>query len=270
MQLRTLAGRRVRPILILAASLGLAFVALHCGNSEDSVPVGSQFGQGGSSSGGAYRFPDAGGGGTSGSGTTSGSPDDGFDPLADGGYWSDYDAGADGVLEDGGINGGPELYGLFPSCPVVKVASFTLDTKTSEAAAYGADFTPSLEGTTNRINLIVASPVPFSFLGPFFPLGFRDPPRIFDPAHLLPAVGTYPFPTCKRCLSVPTGEKDTEFIAIGGMLTIAPTGNPMSGSIVARADLVVLVEATQLGGGNYRPIPGGKCIRVLTAPIVVQ
>lgn len=262
--------RHLQSALVFAASSALALAALHCG-SEESVPLYGQFGRGGSSSGdsGGSVVSDAGGGGTSG-GASSGSPDDGFDPLADGGYWSDYDAGEDGVTEDGGLNGGPGVYARYPSCPVVKIDAFQLDVKTGEAAAYGASYTPSIEGTTDRISLIVASAQPLSYLGPFFPLGFRDPPRVLDPSNGLLIVGTYPFPGCKRCLSVSTGESDTALIAIGGMLSIAPVGNPMSGSIAARVDLAVLVEASKAGGGNFRPIPGGRCMRVLTAPIVVR
>ena len=253
-----------RPLLVASVGLGLVFGITHC-DSDENVPIDSAFGAG-NGQGGGQRDATA---NTSGGGyndNPNGDPD--FDPTADGGYWSDYDAGEDGY-DDAGVNGGPDVYGTMAHCPLIKAGRFSLDVKDDKATIYGADTTPAVAGTVNRINYLTATNVPISFLGPFFPLGFRDPPRLLTPGVTIPRVETFPFFDCKRCLYMATGDTDKIFMAIGGMLVTSPIPAPKSGRIQARADFVVLVESSK-SGNKYRPIPGGRCIRLLTVPISVR
>lgn len=250
-----------RVALALSAALGSVFLVTHCG-SEENLPIDSSFG-------GGNKPPvksDASVGNTSGGGEMSHINDDpNFDPTADGGYWAGYDAGDAGYLADGGPNGGPEVYKDYGHCPEVKPKAFQLDTNANEATIYGADFEPAIEGTINRVNYLTTTPVPVSYLGPFFPLGF-----IFEPPLPpgTPGVQTWPFFRCKRCLFVPTGDEKKMFISIGGMLLMSPEPNPRSGRIVARMDLVVLIEAEKIGP-VFLPVRGGRCLRIRSAPISV-
>ena len=272
--------KRASLALALLAAIPLALAATHCDREEESVPLDSQFGDGTSrprpgrdggavgGSSGNDAGSSSGGGASSGGAEEYPNDDPDFDPLADGGYWdSRYDAGADGYLADGGLNGGPGVWNKYGQCPIVKPSRFSLDGQTDEAAVYGADFSPTLDGTVSRINLLVAESLPFSYLGPFFPLGFLDPPLL--PSEL-PKVSTFPFPGCKRCVFIGTGAEETQFIAIGGMLIMAPAPNPKNGSINARIDLAVLVEAKRSSSGWYVPTLPLKCIRVRSAPIVAR
>ena len=269
----------LRSTVLVAGCLPLALALLDC-DKDEFEPLDIPFGSGGGDGGGAHAdgtVPSSSGSSGSADGGTpppSDNPyagdgindDPNFDPTADGGYWSTYDAGDAGYLEDGAVNGGPEVYKDYGHCPLVKVAAFQLDGNPEEATVYGADFTPEVPGTVNRLNVLLASNVPFSYFGPFFPLGFIDPPWL-DP--VTPKVDTFPFPTCKRCVFAATGDPDTEFVAIGGMLSMAPLPNPRSGRISARLDLAVLIEARKVGTYFY-PVPSPRCIRVLTAPIIVR
>lgn len=250
-----------RCALAASAALSLLFAVTHC-DSDENIPVDTPFGNGASSSGGAR---DAIANTSGGSGTSGINDDPNFDPTADGGYWSGYDAGDAGYLADGAPNGGPDVYKDYGHCPLVKPGAFQLDDNRSEATTYGADFTPEVPGTVNRLNLLLASSVPFSYLGPFFPLGFWEPP--LPPGT--PKVDTFPFFRCKRCVFAATGDENKIFMAIGGMLVMSPAPDPRSGKTFARIDLAVLVEA-QKAGSFYAPIPGGRCLRVLTAPINVR
>lgn len=265
MSVRTLVPALARPLLVAAVGLGLVFGIAHC-DSDENIPYDSSFGSG--QGGGGQR--DASTNNTSGGGEYNGNPngDPNFDPTADGGYWSSYDAGEDGV-DDAGVNGGPEIYGTMAHCPLIKAGRFQMDVKDDKATIYGADTTPAVAGTVNRINYLTATSVPISFLGPFFPLGFRDPPRLLTLGVPVPRVETFPFMACKRCLFMATGEPNEMFIAIGGMLVTSPIPDPRSGRIQARADLVVLVQS-KMNGNKYVPIPGGRCLRVLTLPISVR
>lgn len=250
----------------------LAFAVVHCDREENNVPIATRFGTSGGSSSGGVKFDAAGGGGSSGTNEPGPGDDPGFDPLADGGIWSGYDAGEEGnTLPDGGKNGGPNVYQDYGSCPEVKVEAFVTDNSGGDTATYGAPYTPGVPGTFGRINLLIATDTRISYLGPFFPLGFIDPPGLVPPASNL-KVETFPFfGKCKRCLWVPTGEgEDTAFVAIGGMLVIGPSPSPTSGKINARVDLVVLLESKKGFGDFFWPIDNPRCMRVRSAPIVVR
>lgn len=254
----------VRPLahtmLAASAALSCLFAVTHCG-SEDSTIINPAFG-----GGGQPTAPDSSVQNTSGGGEMSDiNSDPNFDPLADGGYWADYDGGDGGYLPDGAPNGGPEVYHNYGSCPEVKLKPFQLDDNRSEATTYGADFEPPIEGTLNRINYLTTTPQPISYLGPIFPLGFIEPP-LLPPGT--PAVATMPFFRCKRCLFAGTGDENKMFIAVGGILLMSPVPNPRSGKIQARIDLAVLVEAEKVGP-VFLPMRGGRCFRIRSAPLSV-
>lgn len=254
---------------LLSGAIVLAFAAAHCGRDEKSVPVGNDFGNGGRSSSGGVKF-EAGvgnGGGSSGDPGPGPGDDPNFDPTADGGYWSGYDAGEDNFLEDGGLNGGPQVYASYSGCQDLKVSSFVSEIVQDGTATYGADFTPAVEGTLGRINLIMAASEPISYLGPFFPLGFIDPNPF--PPGLPPKVATFPFFKCKRCFFVPIDDQNA-FVAVGGMLLYAPSPDARSGKINARVDLAVLVESRKGPGDIFFPVQNARCLRVRSASIVVR
>lgn len=244
------------------------------GGTRDATTSGGNGSSNGGTSGGEDLFEpeDPGEGeGLSNTGTDEPTPGslDGETPGIDG--YPPY-PGQDGGGEDGGVAGGVGEYNKYAEypggCPVIETGAFACATKRGQpgvkATVYLAPITNVPQLVNDRFQFILASD-----FGGVFPLGFWDPP-LLPPGT--PKMRTYPFPKCKRCVTVTMtgGGSDKLYMAVGGVLSLSPFPFPTRGTMEGRVDWAVLLEHQKGSGDTYRPVPGGKCLRAPRVRISVR
>ncbi len=281
-------------LLVGFSTLSLAGL-LHCDGNDRSSPLATDFGNG--------RFVDGGGssgtrtdGGTSGGQGTDDDDEDPADPFQEddgegqGGANTDPNAVTPEALDgtsppwdnypgQGDGQGGPRDYGNYPEgptsqypsgCPIVQVGQFQcaavkgVPDNSVKASVYIADVTQPATLQNDKFQFLISSD-----FGGMFPLGWLDLPGV------RPRMLTYPFPKCKRCVTISMIDANDDvphiYFAVAGMLLVSPFPFPAaSGKIEARVDWAVLLEHKKGSGSRFNPVPGGKCFRLPRARISVQ